>query len=193
MASWSGAATAAAPVTIRASRGEMPARPISRMTATWAAASAWRPVRTADSTRSKATRSACGTWEAKEPSRADRSGLLVSALEVALPHRGQRPGVAPAGLHGPAAARPGPASYLVGELLGGVVVAAGGGQQRLTVLQQPGKQPVPAGPAETEALLGQPSGLVPLAGPEGVEAELHHRVDGGRDGAALPAVADHSP
>jgi hypothetical protein len=49
------------------------------------------------------------------------------------------------------------------------------------------------GPAKAEALLGQLPGLVPPAGPEGVEAEQHHRVDGGRDGAALPAVADHLP
>ena len=70
----------------------------------------------------------------EDPGRADRGGLLVSALEIALSHRGQRPGVARIGLHRPAAARPGPAGYLVGELFGRVVVAAGGGQQRLAVL-----------------------------------------------------------
>ena len=83
------------------------------------------------------------------PGRADRDGLLVGALEITLTHRGQRPDVARAGLHRAAATRPGPAGYLVGELLGRVVIAAPGGQQRLAVLQQPGQQPVAVRPAET--------------------------------------------
>ncbi len=57
-----------------ASRGEMSARPASRIAATCAAASSWRPVRIAASTRSIATHRACGTAGASIP-----GGLIAAA------------------------------------------------------------------------------------------------------------------
>ena len=51
---------AADAVASRASLGEISAMRASRIAATWAAASCWRPVRTAASTRSIVARKACG-------------------------------------------------------------------------------------------------------------------------------------
>jgi hypothetical protein len=125
----------------------------------------------------------------QDPGRADRGGLLVGLLEITPAERGQRACVAGGllGLDDPA--RNGPADHLPGQFPDRVIVAAGGRHQGLQVLRQPGAQRKAMGLGRLEAFSGQPLGLVPLAGHEGIEGQQGQRADRREDDTSVPPLA----
>ena len=194
-----GAAIAADAPASSANRGESAAIFSSHMAATYAAASAWWLVRSAASTRSMVTQSACGTHGVKGAGRADGGGLLIGVVEITLTHGGERSRVmaVPADrVHAPWL---GPSGHLVGQRPGRLEIAAGGGEQGLDVLGRP-QDVIAEGLGEPEQLVEQLVGLLPLAGHvivdgEGDQRGLHRRVAVARSAVVhdlpqgLPATA----
>src|SRR5437588_6223815 len=103
--------------------------------------------------------------------RADGGQLVIGGLAVTPSEGGEPPGVPGEGLDDAGAAGCRPTVHLVGQRPGGVVVAAGGSDDRLAEPQGPGQELIAVGFAQRQAFVGQLQRFVPFAAQVVVETE----------------------